>query len=393
MRSPLDIRDKASSAHLDMIRGVAAIVVLIFHVRYRFFCDFSEIQNPTLVDSCFYVATSFGHDAVIVFFVLSGFFITSSVVRENIQLTFSWRKYFVNRLVRLYVVLIPGLLLTLVWDNIGLQLFGSHPIYSGVPQVWKNDYFPITDRLDAVTLVGNLGFLQTILVKPFGSNEALWSLAYEFWYYLLFPMFYIGILGKGSPVTRISLVVVGLVTLLAVGRGIAFYFPIWLLGSVLCFTREMTMFQNRPLMLYLATIAAGLVFIAATMAGHIGSVKSFFGNSVIATDYLTAVSFAMFLAVVLQRTQPLKISCYVRLSQLLASFSFSLYIVHLPLLLFLRAALTDAKPLTPNAFAVSLAIAITFIVIAYATLIAYVTEARTNIVRKAALVRLHFSTT
>jgi len=371
-----------------MIRGLAAIGVLIFHVRYRFFCDYSELPNPSLLDKLFYVATSFGHDAVIVFFVLSGFFITASVVRENTQLTFSWRKYFVNRLVRLYVVLIPGLLLTLAWDNIGLAFFGSHPIYTGASQVWKNDYFPVENRLGVVTLVGNLGFLQTILVQPLGSNEALWSLAYEFWYYLLFPMFYIGIWGKGSAATRISLVIVGLVTLFAVGRGIALYFPIWLLGSALCFAPQMRTLHNRPLLFYLATSIAGLIFLGGAMLGHIGAVKALFRNSVIATDYLTAIGFATFLAVVLQHTQPMKNGCYVRLSQWLANFSYSLYVVHLPLLVFLRAWLTDAKPYTPTVYSVSLAIALVFIVIMYANAIALMTESRTSMVRKSALTRL-----
>ena len=32
-----DIRGTAASMHLNLIRGLAAVMVLIYHVRYRFF--------------------------------------------------------------------------------------------------------------------------------------------------------------------------------------------------------------------------------------------------------------------------------------------------------------------------------------------------------------------
>jgi peptidoglycan/LPS O-acetylase OafA/YrhL len=40
----------------------------------------------------------------------------------------------------------------------------------------------------ATTFVGNLAFLQTIAVPIFGTNGPMWSLANEFWYYLIFPL-------------------------------------------------------------------------------------------------------------------------------------------------------------------------------------------------------------
>jgi peptidoglycan/LPS O-acetylase OafA/YrhL len=43
-------------------------------------------------------------------FVLSGFLISSTVLRSQVSGNW-WRDYAVNRSVRLYVVLIPGLLL------------------------------------------------------------------------------------------------------------------------------------------------------------------------------------------------------------------------------------------------------------------------------------------
>ena len=44
------------------------------------------------------------------------------------------------------------------------------------------------------TLLGNLAFLQDFFARPYGSNGPLWSLSYEFWFYLVFPL----LVGAGS---------------------------------------------------------------------------------------------------------------------------------------------------------------------------------------------------
>ena len=40
-----DIHGTRASQHLDLIRGAAALAVLIYHVRYRFFLDYSEVEG------------------------------------------------------------------------------------------------------------------------------------------------------------------------------------------------------------------------------------------------------------------------------------------------------------------------------------------------------------
>ncbi|MFP6614512.1 MAG: acyltransferase family protein, partial [Pirellulales bacterium] len=104
-------RESIASERLDWIRGIAAFAVLIYHIRYRFFFDYSEVPH-TLSTNLFYTLTAFGHDAVMVFFVLSGYFISESVRRDCKKGRWSWIRYLTNRVTRLYVVLIPCLLLT-----------------------------------------------------------------------------------------------------------------------------------------------------------------------------------------------------------------------------------------------------------------------------------------
>jgi peptidoglycan/LPS O-acetylase OafA/YrhL len=200
-RSLMNVPAMMSSVHLDCIRGLAALSVLFYHVRYRFFLDYAEVVDPNVVAKLYYACTSFGHDAVMVFFVLSGFFISSSIRRDVLLNRWSWSRYASNRLIRLYVVLLPALGLTLFWDSLGMRWAGTHAIYSGLAQQWTHDFFNVSERLLPSVFLGNLFFLQTIYVPPLGSNDPLWSLAYEFWYYLLFPLIYVGLF-RGPDIYR-----------------------------------------------------------------------------------------------------------------------------------------------------------------------------------------------
>ena len=93
----------------------------------------------------------------------------------------------------------------------------------------------VRDTLSLRVFFGNLFFLQTIRVPTLGSDIALWSLAYEFWYYLLFPLGLLMIVGRRSVKTRASYAVVFAAMLFLVGSVVGILFPVWLLGAALVF--------------------------------------------------------------------------------------------------------------------------------------------------------------
>jgi len=70
-----------ASTALDLLRALAAILVMVGHVRGLFFVDFGRVEEPGLVIQAIYFATSLGHEAVMIFFVLSGYFIAGNVLR------------------------------------------------------------------------------------------------------------------------------------------------------------------------------------------------------------------------------------------------------------------------------------------------------------------------
>jgi peptidoglycan/LPS O-acetylase OafA/YrhL len=315
-----------------------------------------------------------------VFFVLSGFLISSSVIRDCQLRRFLWQSYISSRLTRLYLVLIPGLLLTILWDSCGLHMFATSRIYTGTASGWINDYFNVAARLRPEIALGNLFFLQTVLVPPLGSNEPLWSLAYEFWYYCLFPLICVGLLYAPNWWYRcISLGALAIIAVL-IGRSILIYFPIWLFGSALSILPRMKTLSRSNIFCW-TIIGSLLLFAAVTIANHLDLVRSILGISVIAKDYLTAVGFSILLYVLLHDRRNVAPGAYSSVARLAAGFSYTLYVVHIPLLVFLQAAFVAGRPWQPTPFFVALAILLSLTCIGYAFVIAQMTEARTPVVR------------
>ena len=125
-----------------------------------------------------------------------------------------------------------------------MELYNESVIYTGESRSWVHDFFNVEDRLSLQDGLGNAAFLQMIAVPPYGSNTPLWSLSFEWWYYILFPLGWIAI----SKATRVDASILYLflfaVTLYAVGKDIAVYFPIWLMGALVAMLPR-TLFLKR----------------------------------------------------------------------------------------------------------------------------------------------------
>ena len=108
---------KHSYVWLDLIRALAAMAVFLQHLRTLIFISYSN--GPAgFFKKTFYFLTGFSHEAVVIFFVLSGFFITGVVVNAWESGKFYFLNYGLDRLIRLWIVLIPGLMLTFIADRI-----------------------------------------------------------------------------------------------------------------------------------------------------------------------------------------------------------------------------------------------------------------------------------
>ena len=190
----IHLKGTQASVYLDLIRGLAAIEVLLFHAWGQLFLPIEESGRQPLFARILRQIVSYGHEGVVVFFVLSGLLISASVIQDVRSGRWSWQRYAVARASRMYMVLVPALLLTFALHQAGIALFAGR-FDTSDPGNDSVNLVIIGQRLVAPVFLGNLCFLQAIFVDVFGSNFALWSLANEWWYYVIFPCFWLSFSG------------------------------------------------------------------------------------------------------------------------------------------------------------------------------------------------------
>ncbi|MBD2449566.1 acyltransferase [Nostoc sp. FACHB-152] len=370
------IRNYRWSVHLDLLRGLAAILVLLDHMRFLLFVDYSEITNPTFFNKRFYFFTGLGHQSVMIFFVLSGFFISASVIRTIKQKQWSWVNYLITRLTRLYIVLIPALFLTAFWDLLGIKIFGTGQD-SFYGEKFHNNFlatYKIWESLTWQNFLGTIGFVQKIFVNEFGSDKAVWSLAYEFWYYILFPAIILCVCVKSLKL-RVLYGVLSSAILLMVGSEIRLYFIVWLMGALVSIGST-SRYISRKIILNLLIFFSTLTLVISL------KIENFVASEKVA-DFIIGIATAVLIYFLANdRSQIQKVGLYEKFAQGLAGCSYTLYLVHLPILCFIRACIIGDRPWEPDVFHVLLALGIVAFVFLYAVVIYYFTEAKTDKLRK-----------
>lgn len=160
--------------YVDALRGLAALLVL-FHHTTTLFPDLYAALAPVspLGHRALMFLSDRNHDAVLLFFVLSGFSVRLSAGQSGLITRADIDRYLYRRFKRILPLFLAALVLT--------ALLG---LWTG--RTGEAAYAPWT-------LFGNLAFLQSssntrgTWFVPYGGNGPLWSLSYEMFYYLLFP--------------------------------------------------------------------------------------------------------------------------------------------------------------------------------------------------------------
>ena len=144
---------------LESVRGLAAVYVVLHHIS----SNFLGLQH-SLIGQPF----RFGLEAVLVFFVLSGFVISHATESRS---TMRWATYIWLRIRRIYPIALVALLLAFV-----------------IACIAQEEILPI----DWLQFGGNLVMMQDLSNKPgvwclpFAENFPLWSLSYEMTFYFLY---------------------------------------------------------------------------------------------------------------------------------------------------------------------------------------------------------------
>lgn len=166
--------------NLDGLRGVAALMVLVYHG----FLVVPQFANPEFTGrgagswawfdySPLRVVLS-GTEAVLVFFILSGFVLTLPVLRAT---KFAWRAYYPSRVLRLYVPVIAAL----AWTLVVMLVLPRHGLSADPSEFMKAHDEPITFLKIARDVV--------LLDGANSYDGPLWSLQWEVVFSILLPLY------------------------------------------------------------------------------------------------------------------------------------------------------------------------------------------------------------
>jgi peptidoglycan/LPS O-acetylase OafA/YrhL len=306
---------------LDLVRGASALAVAAYHLRITLFMPYELLpDHGSALARAFYFVTGLGHQAVMVFFVLSGFFVGGSVVNNG--RSFRLRDYALARLTRLWIVLLPALLATAAIDAV---LHVYRPTFLEAEGLRSGHSGPIS----LATFFANLFFLQSLYAPVFGTNVPLWSLAYEAWYYALFPLAAIALGLVGEPnrlrMRVVSALMFGALTWAATTHLLA-AFPVWLLGVVVYWCSQRISIRPRRLLL-LGSLLLFCVALVYTMQATWQTLVH------LRADIAVALGFAPVCLLLARWPHPVESwlgTWSSRVSIGLSEFSYSFYLTHFP---------------------------------------------------------------
>ena len=157
--------DRAHIAALDGVRGIAILLVLVFHL---------SVWGSSPADRLSFAITGFGGFGVDLFFVLSGFLITR--ILWTSRGPGGLKRFWIRRALRiwpLYLALLAGLFVVLPL----LKGWDEYPM----PELWADRWYYWLHATNLATAVHRERGL------PYNTGH-LWSLAIEEQFYLVWPL-------------------------------------------------------------------------------------------------------------------------------------------------------------------------------------------------------------
>lgn len=296
------------SVYLDMMRFGAALVVVFHHIWHIVFPGF-PLPWP-------------GHSAVVVFFVLSGFVIAHAVSKPGVTL----HHYVTHRLLRIMPVTVAALLLSVLLGVLAgdQDLTGTGEPGINTPAFWQ-------------AISANLVFIgQSWMTLRPPYNLPFWSLNFEVWYYVIFGAAVFAPRGWRMPAI--------VLTALLAGPKILLLFPVWLLGVAIYRTSYRPGLAASRILFAVTTVLALLfiwldiaVAIRRVMESHWPELMSHAdGSGQFIGDFLLGLLVAGNFLSIGGMSNDLRFLLKLDpLIKYLSSFTFSIYLFHMPLFVLL----------------------------------------------------------
>jgi peptidoglycan/LPS O-acetylase OafA/YrhL len=295
---------------ISLLRGLAALQVAAAHLRAQMYPGFGTVEKPPLLFQGRAFSTGFSYLAVIFFFVLSGWLVGGSFLNK-MGSDRAFQHYTVDRLSRLWVVLVPTFVVVLLAGAaVGVLDSASMSFSTREPN-------------SVSAFIGNMIGLQTIIVPEFGGNFPLWSLANETWYYVLFPLLVLVFRGRTIATRAVALLAIGAIVQLVHGA-ILLYFSIWLLG--VAFSRVKV--EAGPTWRWALLLLLVGTAIYIRMKGKTDVTPEGYPQYL-----LFSLVFVLFLSSMQFKRLPTPMLDWLdRTGRFFANFSFTLYVLHVPMI-------------------------------------------------------------
>lgn len=295
-------RPSTQIAALDLVRAMAAMVVFFGHVRIVFFAPWDQLAaaDHTLGAKLLYAVARFGQEAVLVFFVLSGFFVGGQVIARLEAGRFNLRDYAIDRATRLMLPLVPACVLTAV---VGYLLAGNFA--------------------DLPALLGSAFGLNGIFVDTSFYNPPLWSIAFEIWFYVAAGAAASIFTGQGRALALILFVAIGYVFSILNASFLLF----WVVGALVYKCRDDL---KKPVYFYagLALAIAG----AALFEMHHAGPDVMARNRAVYWQALVCAGFGLMIPYLTTEGVGRLLQPLARGVSFMAASSYSLYVFHYPVL-------------------------------------------------------------
>jgi peptidoglycan/LPS O-acetylase OafA/YrhL len=307
--------------HVEGLRGVAALYVFLFHIWQAGVAHAGATLGLLLPLTLPWL--QFGHFAVSIFIVISGYCLGLPVAMRSDR-SLNVAKFARRRARRLGPAYVLALFLSLIPFTLALALRGQH-----VP-AWHV----------GVALVSHLALLHN-LVPPLAEylNGPMWSIALECQIYVVFALLLVPVWRRFGPWAQLAVaLVIGLVPQLVFHGALAYTAP-WLLGlfgmGVLAAQVTASGVRIVPALRWVA-LAAGVAAVAAMLTAGDAAAD----GSLWPADLVVGAAVALLFVTGGGTTVPLTARLLsLRPIVTLGTFSYSLYLIHGPLIMVAAAAL------------------------------------------------------
>ncbi|CAA2141122.1 acyltransferase [Hyphomicrobium sp. ghe19] len=336
--------------YLDAGRGLAALVVVHHHLMVFYDREMAAlIGDESLLLRAFRGISEWNVTAILFFFFISGWSISLAVERLGILNGIGpWQLYLLQRARRI----LPMFLLSLLWAG-GLS--------------WAGERNSIDTSF--YVLVGNILFLDTpaslggLWFPPFAGNGPLWTLSNEVWYYISLPVFYWAVYSRiANPLVRIDAALLGsfVVGIAAIGANailpnpfflFATLWPLWIVGYVYGAS-----FGQRPIERRVVFWLSLMALVTWSMALEIRSDTLRILND----GCIVALCVVLLVKIVRWQTQLTRLNYIdgvVRLFGSVGRGSYTIYVLHYPLLLFLASRRAELGGLATSLLGLGMLIA------------------------------------